>query len=202
MVNLKDMKILIDNGHGKTTPGKCSPDRSFFEWQFNREIAIPLVEELKRRGYDAERIVTEDDYDVTLTERCRRVNSCVNKLGRKNVILVSVHANAAGNGGWKSARGFSVFVAKVASDASRRLAQSLYTAADKRGLRGNRSVPRTHYWEANFAIVKSTKCPAVLTENLFYDNMEDLAILKSEEGKRKIVDLHVEGIINYLNTLQ
>ena len=139
---------------------------------------------------------------MTLTERCRRVNSWVNKLGRKNVILVSVHANAAGNGQWKSARGFSVYVAKVASDASHRLAQSLYAAADKRGLRGNRSVPSHHYWESNFAMVKNTKCPAVLTENLFYDNKEDLAILKSAEGKQKIVDLHVEGIINFLNSLQ
>lgn len=84
------MKILIDNGHYKGTPGKCSPDRSFFEWKFNREIAIPLVEELKKRGYDAERIVTEDNYDVTLTERCRRVNEWCNKLGKWNVIFISV----------------------------------------------------------------------------------------------------------------
>lgn len=195
------MKILIDNGHGQDTPGKRSPDRTFFEWKFNREIAIPLVEELKKRGYDAERIVTEDAHDVTLTERCRRVNAWCNKLGRKNVILVSVHANAAGNGGWYNARGFSVFCAKVASDASHRLAQSLYAAAEARGLKGNRSVPKSRYWEANFTIIARTNCPAVLTENLFYDNKEDLAILKSDEGKKKIVDLHVEGIINYLNSL-
>ena len=70
-----------------------------------------------------------------------------------------------------------------------------------RGLKGNRSVPKDRYWEANFTIIARTNCPAVLTENLFYDNKEDLAILKSEEGKKKIVDLHVEGIINYLNSL-
>lgn len=195
------MKILIDNGHGQNTPGKRSPDMTFYEWKFNREIAIPLVEELKKRGYDAERIVTEDALDVTLTERCRRVNAWCNKLGRKNVILVSVHANAAGNGGWHNARGFSVFCAKVASDASHRLAQSLYDAAEARGLKGNRSVPKDRYWEANFTIIARTNCPAVLTENLFYDNKEDLVILKSEEGKKKIVDLHVEGIINFINSL-
>lgn len=195
------MKILIDNGHGQDTPGKRSPDSTFYEWQFNRDIAIPLVEVLKKRGYDAERIVTEDAHDVTLSERVRRVNAWCNKLGRKNVILVSVHANAAGNGEWRKARGFSVFCAKVASDASHRLAQSLYGAAEARGLKGNRSVPKDRYWEANFTIIARTNCPAVLTENLFYDNKEDLAILKSEEGKKKIVDLHVEGIINYLNSL-
>ena len=195
------MKILIDNGHGQNTPGKRSPDMTFYEWKFNREIAIPLVEELKKRGYDAERIVTEDAHDVTLSERVRRVNAWCTKLGRKNVILVSVHANAAGNGGWYNARGFSVFCAKVASDASHRLAQSLYAAAEERGLKGNRSVPKSRYWEANFTIIAKTNCPAVLTENLFYDNKEDLAILKSEEGKKKIVDLHVEGIINFINSL-
>lgn len=195
------MKILIDNGHSRMTPGKRSPDHSFFEWKFNREIAIPLVARLKELGYDAERIVTEDDHDVTLRERCNRANAWCRKLGTKNVLLVSIHANAAGNGEWKSARGFSVFVAPNASANSKRLAQSLYAEADKRGLRGNRSVPKERYWVKNLAMCRDTNCPAVLTENLFYDNKEDLAILKSDDGKAKIVELHVEGIINYLNSL-
>lgn len=192
------MKILIDNGHGANTPGKRSPDRTFFEWKFNREIAIPLVAELKRLGYDAERIVTEDYQDVTLVERVRRVNAWCKKLGKENVILVSVHANAAGNGGWYNARGFSVFVCEKCSERSKRLAQTLYAAAYARDLKGNRSIPANHYWTANFYIIKNTLCPAVLTENLFYDNKEDLAILKSDEGKKLIVELHLEGIINYI----
>lgn len=196
------MKILIDNGHSKVTPGKCSPDHSFFEWKFNREIAIAVTEELCKRGYNTERIVTEDNYDVTLTERCSRVNRWCKKLGTKNVIFISIHANAGDHGNWTNARGFSVFVAKQSSDASKKLAQSLYAAADKRELRGNRSVPKCHYWQANFTVIAKTLCPAVLTENLFYDNKEDLKILQSEEGKRKIVDLHVEGIINYLDSLK
>ena len=196
------MKILIDNGHAQNTPGKCSPDHTFYEWKFNREIAIPVVEELRRRGYDAERIVTEDTIDVSLQERCNRVNTWCNRLGKQNVLLVSIHANAAGNGDWRTARGFSVFVAKQSSVASKRLAQALYAEAERRGLKGNRSVPSCRYWEANFTIIARTKCPAVLTENLFYDNRQDLAILKSEEGKRKIVELHVEGIINHIKQTQ
>ena len=195
------MKILIDNGHAKTTAGKRSPDHTFFEWKFNREIAIPLVAELKKRGYDAERIVPEDEHDVTLSERCRRVNAWCKKLGNKNVLLVSIHSNAVGNGEWMSATGFSVFVAPNASCNSKKLAQLLYDEADKRGLRGNRSVPKERYWVKSLAMCRDTNCPAVLTENLFYDNKSDLAILKSEEGKKKIVDLHVEGIINYINSL-
>jgi len=33
------MKILIDNGHGQSTPGKRSPDGRFLEFLFNRTIA-------------------------------------------------------------------------------------------------------------------------------------------------------------------
>ena len=192
------MKILIDNGHGENTYGKRSPDRTFFEWKFNREIAIPLVAELNRLGYDAERIVTEDYQDVTLVERVRRVNAWCKKLGKENVILVSVHANASGNGGWYNARGFSVFVCEKCSERSKLLAQTLYAAAYARDLKGNRSIPANHYWTANFYIIKNTICTAVLTENLFYDNKEDLAILKSDEGKKLIVELHLEGIIKYI----
>jgi len=33
------MKILIDNGHGSNTPGKCSPDGRLREYSYTREIA-------------------------------------------------------------------------------------------------------------------------------------------------------------------
>ncbi len=192
------MKILIDNGHGKETPGKRSPDSTFFEWQFNREIATRLCEELVSEGYDAERIVTTDE-DISLMERCNRVNAICQQLGRKNVVLISIHANAAGKGNWSTARGWTGWVAKQASANSRLLAQLLYDQAMLMGYKGNRSVPPTHYWQADFAIIKRTLCPAVLTENLFYDNVEDLAILKSETGKSNIVQIHVDAIKRYVN---
>ena len=34
------MKVLIDNGHGSNTPGKCSPDGRLKEYAYTREIEI------------------------------------------------------------------------------------------------------------------------------------------------------------------
>ena len=51
------MKILIDNGHGENTPGKCSPDGRLKEWAYTREIADRVVAGLRHRGEEAERIV-------------------------------------------------------------------------------------------------------------------------------------------------
>ena len=88
------MKILIDNGHGKTTPGKRSPDGRFLEYIFNRTIARQIVADLADRGYDAELLVPEDD-DIPLVERCSRANAIVSREGTDNVILVSIHTNAS-----------------------------------------------------------------------------------------------------------
>ena len=57
------MRILIDNAHGQSTPGKRSPDGRFLEFKFNREIAQLIVADLGDRGYDAELLVEEDDDD-------------------------------------------------------------------------------------------------------------------------------------------
>lgn len=92
------MKVLIDNGHGSNTPGKCSPDGRLREYAYTREIAERLVMELRKNGIDAERIVKEE-IDVPLSERCRRVN----EYKPTQAILVSIHCNAAGNGSdWMS----------------------------------------------------------------------------------------------------
>ena len=45
-------------------------------------------------------------------------------------------------------------------------------------------------------ILKHTYCAAVLTENGFMDSEASLAFLESDEGKRDIVALHVEWIID------
>lgn len=199
------MKILIDPGHGVDTQGKRSPKGEFGvlrEYAFNRAIAKPLVERLNKMGIDAQLIVTEDT-DVSLGERCRRVNRICDEVGAKNCIFISVHANASSNcETWQKPSGWSAFVYTKASNASKRLAQYLYDEAEKRGLKGNRCVPPERYWTANFYVLKHTNCPAVLTENLFYDNHSDYMYLCSEKGREEIIDLHIKGIVRYIQEME
>ena len=92
-----------------------------------------------------------------------------------------------------------MYVSKNASSNSKKLARLLYEEAEKRGLKGNRSVPAEKYWVQSLAMCRDTKCPAVLTENMFMDNKQDKEFLLSKEGREKIIDLHVQGIIKYIN---
>lgn len=206
------MIILIDNGHGFDTAGKCSPDGKHREWAWAREVAVMLQEELAKRGHDARLIVPEKN-DISLTERARRVNVICAANGKENCLLISLHNNAAGaDGKWHAARGWSAFTSRGQTQADV-LAAHLYDAAkvalkdyiDNFSSSDPKQRPiRTDYTdgdpdlEAVFAILVKTSCPAVLTENMFQDNREDVAWLTTPEGKRAIVQLHADGIINYI----
>lgn len=195
------MKILIDAGHGENTPGKRSPDGKFREYLYVREIADQVVAQLRQRGYDAERIVMEFS-DVALAERARRVNEVCGRLGTKNVILVSIHCNAAGNGEWMNAKGWSCYTS-IGQTKADKLADCFYQVAEEKfaGRKFRKDLTDGDPdWEAGFYMLKKTKCPAVLTENFFMDNKDDVAYLVSPEGRNAVVATHVEAIIKYIQS--
>ena len=55
-------------------------------------------------------------------------------------------------------------------------------------------------WEEQFYILRKSMCPAVLTENFFMDSQSDLEYLQSRAGKQAVVDTHVEGILEWLES--
>lgn len=196
------MVIVLDPGHGASTPGKRSPDGTLLEYQYNRKIALAVKKELESLGYTVY-LTVSDNSDPSLSKRCAIVNNYCAKYGKNNVMMVSIHVNAAGGDGkWHSARDWSVFVAKVSSQNSKIMANCLADATIAEGIKIRKPLPNQKYWTANFAMVKNTNCPAVLTENLFQDNKEDVAFLLSEQGTKKIVNLHVRGIIDYIEKIK
>ncbi|MDR3133724.1 MAG: N-acetylmuramoyl-L-alanine amidase [Prevotellaceae bacterium] len=192
------MKILIDNGHGIETPGKRSPvwpdGSQLFEWKYTREIARRVESELQKQGIDVDRIVKEDT-DVSLSERCKRANAIADKVGIKNCLLVSIHNNALDTGrasGWE----IHTYLGKSQSDEFATTfwneAKSILPVGTK--MRGDHSDGDPDF-DSNFAILRDTKCPAVLTENLFMDNPNDCRYLLSNEGKEAITKIHVQSIL-------
>ena len=196
------MVILTDPGHGENTAGKRSPDGRLLEWKYSREIAAEVVKRLKTMDYNAKQLVTEEN-DISLGTRCKRVNDICKHFGASNVLVVSVHCNAAGaDGKWHDARGWQACVSLNASAKSKQLASYLFDAAQAQGLKMRSPKPGQKWWAQNLAICRDTNCPAVLTENLFQDNLADVEYLLSDEGREAIVNLHVNGIINYIKSLE
>lgn len=192
------MIILIDNGHGIETPGKRSPDGRFKEYLWNREVAEILCDILCDDGFDARLLVPETN-DVSLKTRVNRANKVWKEEG--DCILISIHANAAGDGSrWMQARGWSCYTT-VGQTESDRLAERMYdsfrTEFPDARFRTERTDGDQDY-EEDFYILRKTRCPAVLLENWFYDNREECAFLLRQDTKEHVAMAAFWAVRNYL----
>lgn len=195
--------IILGTAHLKSTPGKCSPDKKFYEYKYSREICKAIKDILSKMGYQVFIDIEDDDLDINQSKelclRCKVVND-LQKI-YKNCIYVSIHVNAAGDGTkWLKATGWSAYTSVGVTSADK-LVECLYKAA-KNNLTNKKL--RTDFTdkdsdlESNFYVLKHTNCPAVLTENFFQDNKDDVEYLKSDLGFQQIVRTHIEGILNYI----
>ena len=220
--------ILVDPGHGVNTPGKRSPDAAngrndsplyFREYSWARKCACGICDVLQAEGYTAFLLVKEEE-DVPLSERTKRIKSYCNAYGTENIIVLSVHVNAAGSDNtWRDARGLAIYTSpgKTKSDA---LATCIYDAAVEElierkyghpygntfGPDSGKQKPIRADWsdgdpdfEAAFWMLTKHPAVSVLVEHMFQDNKEDVRWLKSDAGLGACIQFDVQGIENYIN---
>ena len=190
-----DKIILFDNGHGQETPGKRSPiwkdGRQLFEWEFNRDMVRRIILKCYHAWIRAVKLVPEDS-DVLLKERCKRANMWYDRCNG-NCIVVSIHANAGGG------TGFEVYTSpgqtkadEIATALIKQLQQDFPEIKMRKDVADGDPDK-----EAAFYILKHTKAPAILAENLFMDNEADCQLLMTEDFRDKLADSYV----SFLKTL-
>ena len=191
-----DKIILFDNGHGQETPGKRSPvlkdGRQLFEWEFNRDIVRRIILKCDHAGIRAVKLVPET-FDVSLEERCKRANLWYDRCNG-NCIVVSIHANAGGG------TGFEVYTSPGQTKAdpiATKLIEQLQQDFPEIKIRKDMADGDPDK-EAGFYILKHTKAPAILAENLFMDNEADCQLLMAEDFRDKLADSYVEFLKNLL----
>ena len=186
--------FLISPGHGKNTAGKRDPEGRLKEWEFNRKLVDRIVAYCEDMNIPVA-VLDYEENDTPLSTRCARAN----KYGR-NTCYISIHGNAAGNGkNWMNARGWCIYTSKGYTKADP-IANVFIQEADKlipgTGSRVRKYGQKVYEqdWEENFYVLKNTIMPAVLTENLFYDNKKDNAIMQSEEGLDILARIHANAM--------
>lgn len=204
--------IFLTPGHTDKTPGKHSPDGRLYEWKYNRMIVEKIENKLDELGIEhwnshpedswVDKLHTTDNKDLQL--RVYRINKKYEEVKKqgKTAIMLSVHVNAAGNGDWYKATGWSAWTTKGQNN-SDKLADCLYEAAEEllkplgKKIRYDMTDGDKDF-ESNFYVIKHVNCVACLTENFFMDNKNDVDWLLSLEGQENISLIHVEGIKKYI----
>lgn len=195
------VKIILDNGHGANTPGKRSPiwldGLQLFEWEFTRDVVKKISTGLLIHNI-ASTILVPEAIDVSLSVRCQRANKIYSE--HPDSFLISIHGNAGQRP--NEGTGWEAWTSPGQTE-SDDIASILYASAiiNLQGWKIRTDMSDGDMdKESKFTILTDTKCPAVLTENLFYDNEKDCRFMMSEDGRNTIAKLHIEGILKYVKS--
>ncbi|MED4904133.1 N-acetylmuramoyl-L-alanine amidase [Parageobacillus thermoglucosidasius] len=171
------MKLVLDPGHGGHDPGAV--ENGLREKDLTLKIALYTRDYINELYEGVEVYLTreEDDF-ISLSERAEFAN-------RLNAdYFCSIHINA-GKG-----KGFESFI--YSGSYSKSKTQALRNVLHDTIISETGFVDRGRK-EANLAVLRLTRMPAVLTENGFIDNPSDAALLKSDSNLRKIALAHAHG---------
>jgi N-acetylmuramoyl-L-alanine amidase len=161
------MLVVLDPGHGGRNPGAVAGGVK------EKDINLLLAREVASNLRGCRVVLTrEEDVTVSLKERVQVANK-----GQADLFL-SLHSNAGGG------HGFESFVYPRAMSVTRRYRELIHgrvmEALRPYGLR-DRGMK-----EANFHVLRETRCPAVLLESLFLDHSRERELLVREEFRREL----------------
>ncbi|WP_338410572.1 N-acetylmuramoyl-L-alanine amidase [uncultured Flavobacterium sp.] len=176
---LNDKKIIvIDAGHG----GKD------FGAQIGGELEKKIVENiankislLNGKGEIEIVLLRENDSFIELSERVARINKINPSL------LISLHINASKN---LKENGVNAYVSKQ-NDFYDKSMESAKNLVDKIS---NEKLAKGEVKEANFFVIKNSKCPALLLEVGYLSNENDKTYITSESGQNEIANKIFEFI--------
>jgi N-acetylmuramoyl-L-alanine amidase len=187
---------LLDAGHGgmddngyRTAPAKMFkfPSFTIYEGVINRSITDIIVQELRKMQIDFA-IVSDETEDTKLSTRVSRADAAYAK--DKRCVYLSIHSNAGGGSG------FEIFTSPGQSK-SDKVANIFCEVYQKHfpqfPFRSDKSDGDDDKQE-NFYILRKTDCPALLVENLFFDNLKEAEFLISKEGQKAIAECILEAI--------
>ncbi len=189
----------LDNGHGKLTSGKRSPELDdkgtrLFEYAFNRDIVARIIKRLDELGVQYYNVVPEVEVGNFLKERVARANKKKSDLKK---IYLSIHSNAGPSSSVNSwaadnIRGIETWHHHAGGKGKKAAAIFQKHLIEKTGFK-NRHIKSQSKHE--FYVLRATNMPAILTENGFYNNKKEVKELMKDSVRQKIADAHVDAIM-------
>jgi len=216
-----DRCVVYDMGHGKIDPktGKyvTAPSKMFRHERFDMHNNGWFYEGVKNRMYgeliskhlrDAGVVVRYPHHnwkDTPLSDRINFTNFIHTNI--QKCMFVSQHSNATSG---HNARGYSVWTSKgqTTSDvlAEKLMLKYQTTFVNVDNTRRIRTLTDARRdgdldYEANFRVLAETYCPAVLIENLFFDEIHDALLLMNKQYMIQYCKMEANWIIDCLEYL-
>lgn len=205
-------RVAIDAGHGGSDPGARGVVE---EKQVTAATAAALLQWLEEDSNYIP-LQTRESFDATATPAQRAAEASA----KSPQLLLSIHGNSAANG--STAAGFECYPAvpgRTWHQESFYFAKLLAGGMQSIGarLRGRGGVRYIYYLEndqkqlventytqvrpeRSFTLLEDVDCPAVLAEQCFVTNDEDVERFGSEQGCKAVARIYYEAICAYFGT--
>ncbi|CAM3900553.1 N-acetylmuramoyl-L-alanine amidase [Bacillus subtilis] len=155
--------IVLDAGHGGNDSGATG--NGLIEKNLTLDLVLKVEQHLKTKQSVIVHLTRNTDEFVSLNKR----SQIANKLNSN--LFVSLHHNAGGGTGFESYI-YPGLKDTITGQIQQEMHKDIINFLKLQGMtdRGQR--------EANFAVLRQTKMPAILLENLFLDSKKDASLLK------------------------
>ena len=212
VVGAPPYRVAIDAGHGGSDPGARGVVE---EKQVTAATAAALLQWLEEDSNYIP-LQTRESFDETATPAQRAAAASA----QSPQLLLSIHGNSAANG--STAAGFECYPAvpgRTWHQESFYFAKLLAGGMQSIGarLRGRGGVRYIYYLEndqkqlventytqvrpeRSFTLLEDVDCPAVLAEQCFVTNDEDVEHFGSEQGCKTVARIYYEAICTYFGT--
>ncbi|MDT8861015.1 N-acetylmuramoyl-L-alanine amidase [Alkalihalobacillus sp. MEB130] len=172
---MSQIKIMLDPGHGGKDPGAVGYGLK------EKDIVLAIARDMRHsllQEFDVQvRMTRNSDVFLTLEERARLANAWGADY------FLSIHVNGSGGTGFES------YIHPNAQQKTIQFQQTIHSR-----IMAQLNVRDRGMKKGNFAVLRLTKMPAILTENLFIDNKEDARMLADAKVLKKIAVGHVNGL--------
>ncbi len=176
-------KVFLGVGHGGKDSGAAA--KSIKEKDLNLGIALACGAALKRHGVTVTMSRTKDENDP-LNEEIKECNAFSPDLA------VDIHNNAGGGDGAECFYHYGGGTGKVL--ANNILKQIVAIGQNSRGIKTKKNSAGKDY----YGFIRQTKAPAVIVECAFVDKAEDVAVIKTASGQKKMGEAIAKGILETL----
>ncbi|MED3918278.1 N-acetylmuramoyl-L-alanine amidase [Priestia aryabhattai] len=178
-------KIYLDAGHGGADAGAVGAS-GLYEKNLVLKIQQYLISYLNS---------TYSDFTIKTTRTTDTFLSLSQRASQANLwgadAFMSIHVNAGGGTGYED------YVYRSASNASKTFQSIVHGQVQPTLLSYNH--PNRGRKSANYAVLRLTNMPAVLTEIAFIDRSADAALLQNEAFLKSMGESYAKGIAVYLN---
>ncbi|MCS6862030.1 MAG: N-acetylmuramoyl-L-alanine amidase [Abditibacteriales bacterium] len=178
---LKDVKIVVDAGHGGKDPGASSRNGTLEKF-LTLDIALRLQECLMKRGATVLMTRTNDTYP-TLAERVQLAN------GSQAHLFVSVHVNADARPGTQSGT-----MVLYATPHSLPLARSILSRLLQELQRPDKGIR----YRPGLYVLRHTVMPSVIAEVAYLDHPEEEALLNDPHFRQRAAEAIALGVVDYV----